>query len=75
MCAAAYLPASDKYDIPKTLGTRHRAAIGLSERYDSITIVVSEETGNISVAADGVIDLNLSEERLREALEHYLATK
>ena len=75
MCAAAYLPASDKYDIPKTLGTRHRAAIGLSERYDAITVVVSEETGNISVAADGVIDLNLSEERLREALEHYLVTK
>lgn len=75
MCAAAYLPTTDKYDIPKTLGTRHRAAIGLSERYDAITIVVSEETGNISVAADGVIDLNLTEDRLRETLEHYLDTK
>jgi len=75
MCAAAYLPTTDKYDIPKTLGTRHRAAIGLSERYDAITIVVSEETGNISVAADGVIDVNLSEERLRETLEHYLNVK
>lgn len=75
MCAAAYLPTTDKYDIPKTLGTRHRAAIGLSERYDAITIVVSEETGNISIAADGVIDINLSEERLRETLEHYLDIK
>lgn len=75
MCAAAYLPTTDKYDIPKTLGTRHRAAIGLSERYDAITIVVSEETGNISVAADGVIDLNLTEDRLRETLEHYIYTK
>mgnify|MGYP000934989582 CR=1 FL=1 len=61
--------------IPKTLGTRHRAAIGLSERHDAITIVVSEETGNISVAADGVIDLNLNEDRLRETLEHYLDIK
>jgi diadenylate cyclase len=75
MCAGAYLPSTDKYDVPKSLGTRHRAAIGLSERYDSITIVVSEETGNISVTADGVIDIGLTEEKFREILERYLIVK
>lgn len=75
MCAAAYLPSTDKYDVPKSLGTRHRAAIGISERYDAITIVVSEETGNISVTADGVIDMGLTEEKFREILERYLLVK
>lgn len=75
MCAAAYLPSTDKYDVPKSLGTRHRAAIGISERYDAITIVVSEETGNISVTADGVIDIGLTEEKFREILERYLIVK
>ena len=75
MCAAAYLPSTDKYDVPKSLGTRHRAAIGISERYDSITIVVSEETGNISVTADGVIDIGLTEDKFREILERYLIVK
>lgn len=75
MCAAAYLPSTDKYDLPKSLGTRHRAAIGISERYDAITIVVSEETGNISVTADGTIDIGLTEEKFREILERYLIVK
>ena len=75
MCAGAYLPSTDKYDVPKSLGTRHRAAIGLSERYDAITIVVSEETGKISITVDGVIQLGLTEERLRELLEQYLLAK
>lgn len=75
MCAGAYLPTSEKYDIPKYLGTRHRAAIGISERYDSVTIVVSEETGNISLTADGVINLDLSIERLEEMLDKYLLNK
>ena len=75
MCAAAYLPSTDKYDVPKSLGTRHRAAIGISERYDAITIVVSEETGNISVTADGVIDIGLTEDKFREILERYLIVK
>ncbi len=75
MCAGAYLPSTDKYDVPKSLGTRHRAAIGLSERYDAITIVVSEETGKISVTVDGVIQLGLTEDRLRELLEQYLLVK
>lgn len=75
MCAGAYLPSTDKYDIPKSLGTRHRAAIGLSERYDAITIVVSEETGNVSITNDGVIEYGLSEAQLREILERYMIVK
>lgn len=75
MCAGAYLPSTDKYDVPKSLGTRHRAAIGLSERYDAITIVVSEETGNISITSDGVINIGITIEELKETLEQYLLVK
>ncbi|MDD3999744.1 MAG: diadenylate cyclase CdaA [Bacilli bacterium] len=75
MCAGAYLPSTDKYDVPKSLGTRHRAAIGISERSDALTIVVSEETGNISVSIDGSIILKLNLERLEEMLDRYLIIK
>lgn len=75
MCAGAYLPSTDRYDIPKSLGTRHRAAIGLSERCDALTIVVSEETGNVSLTSDGVIEYGINEEQLREFLERYLLVK
>ncbi|MDD4212680.1 MAG: diadenylate cyclase [Bacilli bacterium] len=75
MCAGAYLPTTDKYDVPKSLGTRHRAAIGLSERYDAVTIVISEETGNISLTADGVIEVGITEDQLREMLERYFIVK
>lgn len=75
MCAGAYLPSTDRYDVPKSLGTRHRAAIGISERYDAITIIVSEETGNISITSDGAIEQALTEEKLTELLESYLIVK
>lgn len=74
-CAGAYYPLSDNYDIPKFLGTRHRAAIGISERYDAITIVVSEETGNISITVGGNINLELSIERVGVLLDGYLSAK
>ena len=51
--ATCYLPLSENMDISKELGTRHRAAVGVSETTDSITLVVSEETGNVSVAQNG----------------------
>lgn len=51
--AAAYLPLSESTRIPKELGTRHRAAVGISEASDAITVVVSEETGEISITQDG----------------------
>jgi diadenylate cyclase len=75
MCAGAYLPSTDKYDVPKSLGTRHRAAIGISERSDALTIIVSEETGNISVTIDGNIMMKLNYERLEEMLDRYLIIK
>jgi len=75
MCAGAYFPSTDKYDVPKSLGTRHRAAIGISERSDALTIVVSEETGNISVTIDGIINLHLTIEKVEEILDRYLTNK
>ncbi|MDF7636758.1 diadenylate cyclase CdaA [Leuconostocaceae bacterium ESL0958] len=51
--AAAYLPLSDSTRIPKELGTRHRAAVGISEATDAVTVVVSEETGEISITHQG----------------------
>lgn len=75
MCAGAYLPSTDKYDVPKSLGTRHRAAIGVSEKYDAVTVIVSEETGKISITVDGIIQLDLTKDSLRELLSQYLLTK
>jgi diadenylate cyclase len=66
--AACYLPLSESPFISKELGTRHRAAIGVSEVTDSLTIVVSEETGSISVARNGELHRNLNEESLQEVL-------
>ncbi len=75
MCAGAYYPSTDKFDVPKFLGTRHRAAIGISERYDAFTVVVSEETGNISATLDGVIHLELTLSRVEEMLDKYIPFK
>jgi len=75
MCAGAYLPATDNYDLPKTYGTRHRAAIGLSEKYDAFTIVVSEETGNIAVTLRGKIHERQTIDELREKLSENLLQK
>ena len=75
MCAGAYLPSTERYDVPKTLGTRHRAAIGISERYDAITVVVSEETGTVSIAIAGQLEREVSLEKVNKILESYLAVK
>lgn len=66
--ATCYLPLSDNLSLGKDLGTRHRAAVGISEVTDSLTVVVSEETGNISIAQKGVLTRDLSEEMLRTRL-------
>ncbi|MCK5761708.1 MAG: diadenylate cyclase, partial [Candidatus Izimaplasma sp.] len=60
ICAGAYFPPTERLDIPKQLGSRHRAAIGISEITDSLTIVVSEQTGFISVAFNGYLDLDIN---------------
>lgn len=66
--ATCYLPLSDNLFLSKELGTRHRAAVGISEVTDSLTIVVSEETGKISVASGGELKRDLSPEELRSRL-------
>ncbi|MDM5250823.1 MULTISPECIES: diadenylate cyclase CdaA [unclassified Lysinibacillus] len=66
--AACYLPLSESPFISKELGTRHRAALGLSEVTDAITIVVSEETGAISISLNGNLHRNLSLEEFEELL-------
>ena len=66
--ATCYLPLSDNTSISKDLGTRHRAAVGISEVTDSLTIVVSEETGRISLAENGQITRITDAESLSRAL-------
>lgn len=70
--AASYLPLSESAAIPKKYGTRHRAAIGLSEETDAITIVVSEETGSISIADRSNLMADLSPEELHDYLTEEL---
>lgn len=66
--ATCYLPLSDNMALSKEFGTRHRAGIGISEVTDSVTVIVSEETGKISVAHEGELETNLDADRLRECL-------
>lgn len=66
--ATCYLPLSDNMELSKELGTRHRAGVGVSEVTDSITLIVSEETGSISVAMGGKLRRNVDMELLREIL-------
>ncbi|PLR80720.1 diadenylate cyclase CdaA [Bacillus sp. V33-4] len=70
--AACYLPLSESPFISKELGTRHRAALGISEVTDSITVVVSEETGNVSLTKNGDLHRDLTSDTFRELLENGL---
>lgn len=70
--ARCILPVSENTDLPAHLGLRHRAAIGLTEVTDSIVLVVSEETGQISLAINGKIHSNLSKSELKQKLHFYL---
>ena len=66
--ATCYLPLSDNMALSKELGTRHRAAVGISEVSDAMTVVVSEETGAISITQYSEIKRNVTAETLREQL-------
>lgn len=67
--ATCYLPLSDNLHLSKELGTRHRAGIGISEVSDSLTIIVSEETGKVSIAVGGKITRNINAESLKKKLK------
>ena len=66
--ATCYLPLTDSLSISKDLGTRHRAAVGISEVSDSLTLVVSEETGKVSIAIGGELYRNVDADFLRNKL-------
>lgn len=70
--AGCILPVSHNMDIPKELGLRHRAALGMSQECDAVVIVVSEETGGITVAIKGELQLRLSAEKLESILTNEL---
>lgn len=72
VAAGAILPVSKNPDIPRHLGLRHRAAMGVSEKCDAIVIIVSEETGTITMAIDGRYRLNLTPEDLERLLTELL---
>ena len=67
--AGCFLPLSNNLDIGKDMGTRHRAALGMSENSDAVVVVVSEETGIISLAKNGVLIRRLDRQNLYQLLE------
>ncbi len=73
--ASCVLPLSKSADLPEKYGTRHRAALGISEESDAISIVVSEETGKISLAVGGKLERNLDPEILRDRLSELLGLR
>ncbi len=73
--AACVLPLEDDANVANGLGTRHRAAIGMSKESDSIVVVVSEETGKISIAKDGILIADVKEEALKKILITNIVTK
>lgn len=67
--ATCYLPLSDNMNLDKNLGTRHRAGLGITEVTDAITVIVSEQTGKISLAYKGILESGLDAEELKERLK------
>lgn len=74
LSAACILPLTDDKEMARGLGTRHRAAIGISKESDAIVVVVSEETGKVSIAKDGTLIADVSEDALKRILMKHLVT-
>lgn len=72
LCAGAYFILSDTQNFEKTMGSRHRAGLGISEISDSLTIIVSEETGNVSIAIDGIMLRINDREKLMEYINMFM---
>ena len=73
LAARCILPVTEKDDLPANYGLRHRAAVGMSEATDTLLIIVSEETGQISTAQGGQLSSALSPQELRSAIKNYMA--
>ncbi|MBS7298246.1 MAG: diadenylate cyclase CdaA [Eubacteriales bacterium] len=73
--AGSLLPLTSNPNLSRELGTRHRAALGISEASDAMVVIVSEETGKISIAINGTLTRNLDKESLKRALERVFTTK
>jgi diadenylate cyclase len=73
LAAGCFLPLTDNPNLQKSLGTRHRAALGITEISDALAVVISEETGIVSIAHDGALTRYLNEEKLTEQLRRHLA--
>lgn len=76
MCTGAVLPnCKNEERLPAKVGTRHRAALGLSEQTDALVLVVSEETGSVSVALNGKLDFGITKESLRLYIEQHIVAR
>lgn len=73
--AACFLPLTQSKDLSKDLGTRHRAGVGVSEVSDCLTLIVSEETGGVSIAKSGKLYRDITKERMKSILSHNLQAK
>jgi diadenylate cyclase len=71
--ARVILPVTEKLNLPPEYGLRHRAGLGISEVTDSLVIIVSEETGQISLAENGILQRNIQSKALKEKLEQDFA--
>ncbi len=75
VAATCYLPLTDNSELSKSLGTRHRAGVGISEVSDSLTVIVSEETGEISIAREGELENGLTQDHLKNELIGFIGIK